>query len=62
MVLPVIEDAFNGKYIELDFSENLAMKPKCESAVSSISGVISKKGIGRYIFEREIKNEAVIIK
>ena len=38
MVLPVIEDAFNGKYIELDFSENLAMKPKCESAVSSISG------------------------
>ena len=38
MVLPVIRDASNGKYIELDFSENLAMKPKCESAVSSISG------------------------
>ena len=30
MVLPLIRDAFNGKYIELNFSENLAMKPKCE--------------------------------
>ena len=28
IVFPVIKEAFEGKFIELDFSENLAMKPK----------------------------------
>ena len=37
-VLPVITDAFNGKYIELDFSENLAMKPKYEVQSAHFSG------------------------
>lgn len=29
-VLPIIRIAFDGKYIEMDFSENLEMKPKFE--------------------------------
>ena len=29
-VLPIIRESFLGKYIELDFSENLALKPKHE--------------------------------
>ena len=29
-VLPMIRESFSGKYIELDFSENLALKPKHE--------------------------------
>ena len=29
-VLPMIRESFSGKYIELDFSENLALKPKNE--------------------------------
>ena len=37
-VLPVIRDAFNGKYIELDFSENLAMKQKYEVQSAHFSG------------------------
>ena len=30
-LLPLIKETFNGRYIELDFSENLAMKPKIEA-------------------------------
>ena len=30
-VFPLIRETFNGCYIELDFSENLAMKPKFEA-------------------------------
>ena len=29
-VLPMIQESFSGKYIELRFSENLALKPKYE--------------------------------
>ena len=29
-VLPMIRESFPGKYIELDFSENLALKPRHE--------------------------------
>ena len=29
-VLPMLKNGFNGKYIELDFSENLALRPKNE--------------------------------
>ena len=29
-IFPLIKDSFDGKYIELDFSENIAMKPKFE--------------------------------
>ena len=28
--LPLTRESFNGKYIEMDFSENIAMKPKFE--------------------------------
>ena len=90
-VLPVIRDALNGKYIELDFSENLAMKPKCEVQSVHFSGkqfclhctivqpgdikyeyhlsddtrhdyVLVKEVLQDIFLEREIKNEAVIIK
>ena len=37
-VLPLIKETFNGRYIELDFSENLAMKPKIEPQDAHISG------------------------
>ena len=36
--LPLIRESFNGKYIEMDFSENLAMKPKFEVQDAHFSG------------------------
>ena len=29
-VLPMIRESFSGKYIDLDFSENIVLKPKHE--------------------------------
>ena len=37
-VLPMIKDGFSGKYIELDFSENLALRPKHEVQSAHFSG------------------------
>ena len=37
-VLPLIKEAFNGRYIELVFSENLAMKGKFEAQDAHFSG------------------------
>ena len=37
-VLPAIRAVFTGKYIELDFSENLSMKPKVEIQSAHFSG------------------------
>ena len=37
-VLPLIKESFDGKYIELDFSENIAMKRKSEAQDSHFSG------------------------
>ena len=37
-VLPMIKDGFSGKYIELDFSENLALRPKHEVQSAYFSG------------------------
>ena len=37
-VLPMIRESFSGKYIELDFSENLALKPKHEVQDAHFSG------------------------
>ena len=37
-VLPLIKETFNGRYIELDFSENLAMRPKMEAQDAQFSG------------------------
>ena len=37
-VLPMIRESFPGKYIELDFSENLALKPKHEVQDVHFSG------------------------
>ena len=37
-VLPMLKDGFNGKYIELDFSENLALRPKHEAQSAHFSG------------------------
>ena len=36
--LPMIKDGFSGKYIELDFSENLALRPKHEVQSAHFSG------------------------
>ena len=36
--LPLIRESFNGKYIEMDFSENIAMKPKFEVQDAHFSG------------------------
>ena len=35
---PLIKGAFSGPYVELDFSENLAMKPKFEAQDAHFSG------------------------
>ena len=37
-VLPMIRESFSGKYIELDFSENLALNPKHEVQDAHFSG------------------------
>ena len=37
-VFPLIKETFNGRYIELDFSENLTMKPKFEAQGAHFSG------------------------
>ena len=37
-VLPIIRESFEGRYIELDFSENIAMKPKFEVQDAHFSG------------------------
>ena len=37
-VLPMIKDGFSGKYKELDFSENLALRPKHEVQSAYFSG------------------------
>ena len=37
-VLPLIRESFKGHYIELDFSENLAFKPKVELQQAHFSG------------------------
>ena len=37
-VLPLIKETFNGRYIELDFPENFAMKPKMEAQDAHFSG------------------------
>ena len=36
--LPLIREPFNGKYIEMVFSENIAMKPKFEVQEAHFSG------------------------
>ena len=36
--LPLTRESFNGKYIEMDFSENIAMKPKFEVQDAHFSG------------------------
>ena len=36
--LPLIRESFKGKYIEMDFSENIAMKPKFEVQDGNFSG------------------------
>ena len=37
-IFPLIREAFTGKHIELDFSENLALKPKFEVQDAHFSG------------------------
>ena len=37
-VFPLIQEAFTGKYTELDFSENLALKPNFEVQDGHASG------------------------
>ena len=37
-VLPKIKERFTGTYIEMDFSENLALKMKCEIQTAHFSG------------------------
>ena len=37
-ILPMIRESFSGKYIELDFSENLVLKPKHEVQNAPFSG------------------------
>ena len=36
-VFPLMKDAYNGKFIELDFSQNLALRPKCEVQAAHFS-------------------------
>ena len=37
-VIPILKERFNGRYIELDFSENLALRPKHEVKSAHFSG------------------------
>ena len=55
--LPLIRESFNGKYIEMNFSENIAMKPKFEVQDAHFSGKqyslhcsIVEAGIKKYFY------------
>ena len=37
-VFPLMKESYNGKYIELDFSQNLALRPKDEVQSALFSG------------------------
>ena len=37
-VFPIVKESFQGTYIELDFSENIAIKPKFEVQEAHFSG------------------------
>ena len=37
-VLPLMKDSYTGKFIELDFSQNLSLKPKYEVQSAHFSG------------------------
>ena len=57
-VFPMIRERFTGKYIELDFSENLALKPKFEVQHVPFSGKqhtllcsIVETGENKYVYQ-----------
>ena len=56
---PIIKETFQGRYTELDFSENLAMKPKFEIQEAHFSGKqytlhcgIVEPGERKYVYHR----------
>ena len=56
-VFPIVKEAFQGAYIELDFSENIAIKPKFEVQEAQFSGKqyslhcsIVEPGINKYVY------------
>ena len=57
ITLPLIHESFNGKCIEIDFSENIAMKPKFEVQDAHFSGKqyslhcsVVEPGIQKYFY------------
>ena len=56
-VFPIVKESFQGTYIELDFSENIAIKPKFEVQEAHFSGKqytlhcsIVEPGMNKYIY------------
>ena len=56
-VFPLMKELFNGRYIELDFSENLSLKPKFEIQAAHFSGrqyslhcSIVEPGVTKFVF------------
>ena len=70
VVLPMIRESFPGKYIELDFSENLALKPKHEVQDVHFSGKqyllhcwIVEPGENKYVYHlsNDTKHDPVFV-
>ena len=56
-VFPIVKESFQGTYIELDFSENIAIKPKFEVQEAHFSGKqytlhcsIVEPGMNKYVY------------
>ena len=56
-VFPIVKESFQGTYIELDFSENIAIKPKFEVQEAHFSGKqytlhcsIVEPGMSEYVY------------
>ena len=56
-VFPIVKESFQGTYIELDFSENIAIKPKFEVQEAHFSGKqytlhcsIVEPGMNEYVY------------
>ena len=56
-VFPIVKESFQGTYIELDFSENIAIKPKFEVQEAHFSGKqytlhcsIVEPGMSKYVY------------
>ena len=69
-VFPIVNESFQGTYIELDFSENIAIKPKFEVQVAHFSGKqytlhcsIVEPGMNKYVYHlcHDMKHDPVFV-